>query len=332
MMANDASRPFEAEVERFLAYKRGLGFKYQREAGLLAHFQSFCEKHGWNGPDLSKEIVDAWCERLPIEAERGGGGHAARVSLIRQFGDFLSSIGHRAYIPLNVAHNQSRHSRFTAYIFTRDEISRLIEAADRICPYPHSTIHLVMPALVRFLYSAGARISESLAIQMKDVDLDNGTIKLVNTKGGKERLVALSDSMVRAFAAYCGLIHPDPHPNDYLFCSFRGHPFHKTNIYQRFRELLMDAGIPHGGRGAGPRIHDLRHSFCCHSLYEACMRGVDPYAFLPTLSTYLGHDTLRETEKYLQLTAETYPLLAEKLEAYCATAIPEVTEHDQAAH
>lgn len=332
MTNGQPQRPFEDEIQRFLTYKRGLGFKYDREAGIFCKFQSFCENHGWSGPDLSKEIVDAWCEKLPIEEERGGSGRAMRISLIRQFGDFLSSIGHRAYIPLNVAHNQSRHSKFVAHIFTEDEIARLFEAADRICPHPHSTMHVVMPVLLRLLYSSGTRISETLATQIKDVDLENGVIRLTHTKNNKERLVPLSDSMQGVLSAYCKLVHTDPHPDDYLFCTIYGKPYDKANIYQRFRKLLIDAGIPHGGRGAGPRIHDLRHSFSCHYLLRACKQGIDLYASFPVLSTYLGHDSLRETEKYLQLTAEVYPFLTEKVKAYCSGAIPEVKDNDQASY
>lgn len=324
--------PFGDEIEGFLRFKRGMGYKYEREEGLLRLFSRFCGERGWDGPDLTEEIVEAWCSKWPHEQERGGGGHTSRVTVMRQFCLYLSALGREVHFPMNVARGMSRHSRFVAHVLTRDEVARMIAASDRICPHPNSTMHLVFPTLLRLLYSSGTRIEETLSVRMRDVDLDSGIIRMVNTKNDKVRLVALSVTMADVLREFCAIIHPKPSPEDYLFCNALGGKYDKQTIYRRFRSVLMDAGIPHGGRGSGPRVHDLRHSFSCHALMLCAESGGDVRALLPVLSEYLGHDSVRETEVYLRMTSEVYPDVTKLVKRACAGLVPEVDGDGQGSH
>lgn len=97
-----------------------------------------------------------------------------------------------------------------------------------------------------------------------------------------------------------------------------------VTVYQRYRRYLEKAGIPHGGKGHGPRLHDIRHTFAVHVLQKWTREGAGLTAMLPVLSTYMGHKTVRSTARYLRLTAEVYPDLMEKAESACAYVIPEV--------
>ena len=316
-------RPYGRQITEFLRYKRALGFKYAKEETYLWQFSRMCARHGWDGPDLPREAVERWCK--PKTGEGGpGNSHAQRVSVIRQFAMWVLAMGHDAWVPVNVERSLSRRSPFVARVFTRDEVARLMEASDSICPNPASTMHLVMPTLLRLLYSSGTRVGETLAIDMGDVDLEQGVIRLVHTKGGKERLIPLSDTMSDVLRTFCSILHPDPRPEDPLFRNAWGERYDKRTIYTRFRELLRLAGISHGGRGVGPRIHDLRHTMACHALQNAARAGTDLRSELPVLSAYLGHGSVGATCKYLQMTAEVYPGITELVERACAGVIPEV--------
>lgn len=103
-----------------------------------------------------------------------------------------------------------------------------------------------------------------------------------------------------------------------------GSPLTHDNVYKRFRELLWMAGISHGGKGKGPRLHDLRHTFCVHTLAHQVREGVDLYCALPVLSAYLGHTSVAATQHYLRLTAEAYPDLIQSVSNVCAYIFPEV--------
>jgi integrase len=99
-------------------------------------------------------------------------------------------------------------------------------------------------------------------------------------------------------------------------------------VYKGYRELLWKARISFLGKGKGPRLHDLRHTFCVHTLVKQVRDEIDLYVALPILSTYVGHSSVEATQRYVRLTAEAYPELIEKVSQTCAYVIPEVVEDE----
>ena len=93
-------------------------------------------------------------------------------------------------------------------------------------------------------------------------------------------------------------------------------------VYHLFRKLLLQCGIPHAGRSKGPRVHDVRHTFAVHSLLRWYRDGADLDAKLPLLATYLGHQSLAGTQRYLHLTAELFPEITVRSNAAFADVIP----------
>lgn len=93
-------------------------------------------------------------------------------------------------------------------------------------------------------------------------------------------------------------------------------------VYWLYRELLLRCGIPHAGRGKGPRVHDLRHTMAVHSLLRWYREGADLDAKLPVLATYLGHQSLAGTQRYLHLTAELFPQITVRANAAFGNVIP----------
>ena len=182
--------------------------------------------------------MDAWCTKKPYEAARSY--FQQRVSCIRQLSLYLNTLGYDAYIPVNLEYIRQRKSKYSAYI-------------------RHSTMHLVMPVLIRVLYCTGMRIMEALKLQLKHVDLANGTLMIEASKFNKDRLIPVSASMLEILKQYCSVMHPKYNTEEYLFIGITREPCSHHNVYLRFRELLVSAGIQHAGRGYGPRIHDIRN-------------------------------------------------------------------------
>jgi len=77
----------------------------------------------------------------------------------------------------------------------------------------------------------------------------------------------------------------------------------KSYIYSTFRPLLDQCNITYS-KQAGPRIHDLRHSFAVHRLLAWYQDGQNINARLPMLATYMGHVDMQSTQVYLRPTAE----------------------------
>jgi integrase len=100
----------------------------------------------------------------------------------------------------------------------------------------------------------------------------------------------------------------------------------RSTAYMRFREYLWSAKIHHSAHG--PRVHDLRHTYCVHCLKRWVLEGKDLTNLLPYLSAYLGHADFRGTQYYLRLTADLYPDIIQKTEASLGYLIPE-GDHDE---
>jgi integrase/recombinase XerD len=117
-------------------------------------------------------------------------------------------------------------------------------------------------------------------------------------------------------------------PADYYFRNKKGTPLTRDVVYKAYRKLLWKARISHGGRGKGPRLHDFRHAFCVHTLEKQIKDGLDLYVTLPILAVYVGHKSVRATQRYVRLTAEAYPDLIEKVSQKCAYVFPEVVDYE----
>lgn len=314
---------FTPLLRDFVAFKRSLGFKYECEADELHRFSKFTVAFGISEPMLTKELVRAWSAQRLDEGVRN---NRRRIYPIRQFGIYLHNLGHDAYIA--APDPNARSFTFVPYIFTKAEMGRIFATSDQLFPNRYSTLPLIMPVILRMLYSCGLRVSEAVGLRNKHVHLMDGMLEIKNSKFGKDRLVPMSDSMTRICRSYYRFVHPNSSEDDYFFMHANRRPITRDNVYRRFRDILWESGISHGGKGHGPRVHDVRHTFSVHTLQQAVKRGVDVYCALPILSTYLGHASVTATEQYVRLTTEAFPEVCAALERYCAHVIPEVFEHE----
>lgn len=310
---------FAELMTNFVAFKRSLGFKYETGADELYRFSKFSTSFKMSEPVLTKDMVQAWCAKRPNEGVKNNN---RRVCSLRQFALYLNSVGHQAYIPPPAT--TTRHYTFIPYIFTRSEIERIFANSDQLCPHRYSTIPFIIPVILRILYSCGLRISEATNLQNKNVNLHEGILEIKNSKFGKDRLVPMSRTMARICRQYYQVLHKHSSIDDYFFMKADRQPVTRDNVYRRFREILWESGISHGGKGTGPRLHDLRHTYAVHALKRAVDRGVDAYCALPILSTYMGHTSVEATSQYVRLTADAFPELRAAIEHTCGHVIPEV--------
>ncbi|WP_373865260.1 tyrosine-type recombinase/integrase [Paenibacillus koleovorans] len=98
------------------------------------------------------------------------------------------------------------------------------------------------------------------------MNLQDGILEVKNSKFGKDRLVPMSESVTTCCRQYFQVMHRHSSSEDYFFIKADRNPITRDNVYRRFREILWESGISHGGKGNGPRVHDLRHTFAVHTL------------------------------------------------------------------
>lgn len=312
--------PFKNHIKNHVELKRAVGYKYDMDAGNLKRFGRFTLEKYPNATVLTKQIVLDWCSKKAYEAQAN---QCSRVSIIRQLGKYLDSIGVEAYIIPKGYY--PAEEQYRSHIYTADELTRFFAETDKCqycceCPYRH----LIMPVFFRIIYMCGLRVSEARLLKVNDVDIENGILTIHQSKKDNSRLVPMCDYLAEHCLHYSKKVHPFPIPEDYYFPGLDGKPMTIGNAYKNFRRFLWHAGISHGGRGSGPRIHDFRHTFAVHCLKKWVEQEVNLAVYLPVLKTYMGHDSFEETAYYLRLTADVFPDITLRLEKLYPEIIPEL--------
>lgn len=304
----------------FIAEKRAVGYAYRSESERLREFLRFSEGFDIPPRTLTKEVVSAWIAPRPMESDRS---RYHRFSTIRLFAEYMLRMGYSAYVPLTFEAGKL-HQSFVPYIFTHEEIRRFFMAANAMSPSKRTSAprrHLVIPLLFRMLYCCGLRVSEAARLQGHDVNLQSGILTIHDSKFGKSRYVPMSKELTAACVNYAetrligGTV-------DWFFPTRSGRQYGNRSIYDAFRELLRKSGISHGGRGKGPRVHDLRHTFAVHCLQQWTENGADITTALPYLREYLGHENIGATEQYLRMTAEIYPEISALMQVEYGNIVP----------
>jgi integrase len=309
----------------YVEEQRAVGYKYEKAASALMRLDRLLVDGKTSGDFLSKDTVLQWIRKRNGETERN---QNARVSLIRGLAKHMVRIGMKAYVFPGKATQVDRFN-YTPYIFSRKELAKIFRIVDRIQPiYASPRRHLILPLLFRMLYGCGLRVSEALNLKTSDVDLAKGTLFIRQAKFGKERIVPISGSLLERCRGYSLLMQDLAPENQFFFPSPFGGRYTAGSIYEYFRNFLWKAGISHGGRGHGPRVHDLRHTFSVHCLEQWVRNGNDLTSLLPFLSAYLGHVDLRASQHYLRLTADLYPDIVSAVESNFSNLIPEVKSYE----
>ena len=287
------------------------GYQARAERYYLQEFDAL-SKTMHDEPFVTKELIEAWDAIKPYLANRT---KIARHNTIRAFAVFAYVRDGKSYVP--DTSRLKENSTFVPYVFTVEEISRIVYAADNLSYRGNApTRHLVIPAVIRMLYGCGLRVNEALRLKTEDVNLSTGVLSIYNAKGGKDRYVPMHSSLTEYLKKYNSAL---PKAREWFFPSATSH-YQRGSFYQNFRELLFLSGIPHTGKG--PRVHDLRHTFAVHTLETQLSSGCNPMVILPRLAVYLGHKHYRDTCWYIHLTAASYPELSKKLDMAFAGIIP----------
>ena len=251
------------------------------------------------------------------------------VSHYRQFAKYLIRLGHKAFLPERPIEEKT----YVPYIFSHQEIERLIRSAD--LQFEHSRkenreSQAQFCIVLRILYGCGMRLTEVCSLKAKDVDLKNNVFTVRNAKNNKERLVPFHESLSEILYAY--IMSRNFAADDYIFPSRKKTPHMENWSNDSFIRILKIAGIekyelPRFGRNIC--IHCLRHTFAVHSFSKQNSMGKDMNVAAPFLSSYLGHDRIYGTEKYLHLTGENSDEIVEKINSYSTDLFQEADDEKE---
>lgn len=212
---------------------------------------------------------------------------ARKLGAIRSFYRFAEREGLR---PDNPARRllTPRFRRGLPRVLTIDEVTQLIEAAMAV----RGPLGQRNWALLETLYGAGLRSQEAVDLNVRDVDLTAGMIK-VRGKGGRERMAPIGRKGVRALRRYLEEARPRMAPSSEpaVFVNRRGGRLSTRGVRRVVQATLIRSALT---RKISP--HWLRHSYATHLL----MNGAD----LRVVQELLGHRSLATTQIYTNVSQE----------------------------
>jgi integrase/recombinase XerD len=216
---------------------------------------------------------------------------ARRLSALRQFHRFLLREGVRADDPTSLLDTPRLPTTLPKYL-SETEVDALLGAAARIAGRRGA----VARAALEILYATGLRVSELLALPRTALASD-AAVLLIRGKGGKERIVPLSET---AKAASAALVAMEEKASRFLF---PGRDKRRALTRQAFFLLLKQVALEAGLDPSRISPHVLRHSFASHLLAH----GAD----LRSLQLLLGHADIATTQIYTHVLAERLQRLVE---------------------
>lgn len=184
--------------------------------------------------------------------------------------------------------NAPRRAKKLPQVLNYAEVQRLLAA-----PRGDEPTTLRDRALLEVMYACGLRASETIGLELGDIDLEEGFLR-ARGKGSKERLVPLGRKAIAAISAYLRGGRPklvgERHEVK-LFVNFRGGPLSRQGLYKIVQRNAREAGL-----GGQLSPHTLRHSFATHLLAGGCD--------LRAVQEMLGHADISTTQMYTHLSGE----------------------------
>lgn len=300
------------DVEDFLNFRRAMGVQYRRGEFVLNGFVRFIAEQWGEQTVALDEAVRRWSSRIAGRKAVTVGlefGVVRQLCLYRRRNDPSGYVPEHALAPV-------KESLFLPYIFSQEEVLRLLHAASE-----HHGRWIWAPmfrALMLVLYCTGLRLGEAVRLHMEEVDLRHDTFFVSHSKG-RSRIVAFRPDLASELHQYLEARRrvlrdrciEDPQA---LFIRLDGTPLTVKSASEAIRRLLRQLSIkPPAGR-IGPRPYEMRHAFAVHRLTAWASAGADVHAKLPWLSAYLGHQDVLGTEVYLKATPQLLDLASRRLQ------------------
>jgi integrase/recombinase XerD len=298
------------QIESFLemmAAERGSSLNtleaYRRD---LLDFTQFAWKKSSSLLEADTELVRAYLQKVQ-RAGYASSTSARRLSSLKQFYKFLFSEGQRQDSPCDSLQGP-KQARPLPRVLGEEEVDQLLEVARARQFNDPSPAHIRFTVLLELLYASGLRVTELVSLPLSAVTGDPRLL-FVRGKGGRERMVPVSDNARMALSVYMTVRDhfvekAGAKSSPFLFPS-RGRSGHLTRlrVSQLLDELAVETGID--PRRVSP--HVLRHAFASHLLNH----GAD----LRSVQQMLGHADISTTQIYTHI-------LEERLQALVRTGHP----------
>ena len=306
------------DITEYIKFKCALGYSANTYDAALRHFDSFCAENYPTSNVVTEQIVNHWLEKRSGENTNG---HIRRMITLKGFLTFLRNRSPDTYtIPDGMI---GEYKPYMPYLYSDAELDSFFLAADSMPLHPVA-VHRekICPVIFRMLYCCGLRPQEPLKLKRSDVNLNDGTIYIANSKVHKDRIVAMSDALRDLCIKYDDLMESYIPDREYFYQRPDGDAYNVLWLQRTFRSCIRNSGLTFADKR--PRVYDWRHNYATRVIQKWIQNGDDIAVMLPYLSTYMGHSSLEDTAYYVHLVPEH--LEKDRMNEW--SAIPEVPVYE----
>lgn len=311
-------------INGLLAEKRANGYGYDSEELIINRFDSYCLDNGLETLEITKGFLGKWMERRETE---GASNQGKRISCVKQLLQYMAACGIRVYIPHDFCH----FKKALPHIFDPMEIADFFYELDSYQPRQNHAVEVRLASEYRIIFRlyccCGLRNSEAAGIASENVNLEDGILTILNSKGSKDRLVYLPDDLRISCQKYYKYLCDEIGYYPKWFFPDRNleKPLRNSNLDKVFDRLWKKTR--YSGCNNKPTIHDFRFTFVVNRMNLWAEEGLDLQVMMPYLSRYLGHKSTNETFYYYYLVSDAYRTVAKK-DSVANAVIPEVKTYE----
>ena len=177
-------------------------------------------------------------------------------------------------IELNYLYPKRKVNKLPTF-FSQEEVRNLLNATE----------NLKHKAILTIIYSCGLRLSELINLKIADIKSESNLLLIRQSKGNKDRIVALPDKLLLLLREYYKVYQP----KDFLFEGAKGDQYSERSVQLILKNAMSKAGVLSKGS-----VHTLRHSYATHLIKS----GID----VRVVQELLGHNDIRTTMIYTHIT------------------------------
>ena len=282
------------QMSEFVNFKRMQGHDYSSQAEKLSYFDAFLCRQQCKRQHLNEEILQSYIEHTESLAANT---RINRLAVVRAFSQFLHTSCPDSAVLYTIPVERPQLPRF--YIYSDDQIRALLSKALQLRPAASLRPHC-FHMLIGLIAVTGLRISEALALDVDDLELNRRRLFVRCGKFNKERYVAVHASTVVKIQKYLKIRHQYDIGNasGAVFLDTKGRRLCYDQARATFSTLRrrakvgVDSPVP-------PRLHDLRHTYACKCLRKWRFEGIDVNTRLPYLASSMGHCRIQNTQVYI---------------------------------
>ena len=290
---------FSTIITNMFKFRESMGYNRNSYASELYNFDQFCSIKHPNTDILTKDLVMEWTMKRETESINM---HKHRQIAIRQLGKYINFSGKEAYIvPADVI---GKYEPYAPYMFTDKEITVFFRTIDNIKPNNRTPFtEYTVPVFFRVAYGCGLRPNELRDLRRHDVNLEDGTIFIHNSKTKRDRLISITEDLNELFKKYDEITDKN-YPNRHWFFHMSVKDSYRRRwISNQLKKFWGEAKLDKK-TGTSPRVYDFRHNYATRIIMKWFDSGEDVTALLPYLSSYMGHVEFQSTFYYIHLLPE----------------------------